>query len=315
MCITSSTEKSVDSASSFAKSKRYRSDTDQSGIDREPIHTSQKYVSIPMDIFQKVEKPIEAIVWGYIEGWENALRRSKVYMDAGVARMAVELGVSEDTISRSIKNLVQLGLIFTQRTPRGSWYSTKVDVICDPANCGITKKVIPQIAVSKCKPQIAVSNKGNPLQVTQSNPVGEPTASDPSVVGRLPNPLLHKPRFTMPKQHGLLLLNHTQVDLASQYMGATGEDNKAPSLFSSEQFSRDGFIESVLRKCIDASAKKPVLSRVGLLCKIRDESWNGGRWIDTGKTDLAFRELQVSKRESARAKMAALLCGANSDPS
>jgi len=314
MCITSSTETNGGNASSFAKSKQYRSDTDQSGIDREPIH-SQKYVSIPMDIFQRVEKPIEAIVWGYIEGWENALRRSKIYIDAGVSRMATELGVSEDTISRSIKNLVLLGLIFTQRTPRGSWYSTKVDVICDPANCGITKKVIPQIAVSKCKPQIAVSNKGNPLQVTQSNPAVDKstTASDPSVAGRLPNPLLHKPWFTMPKQHGLLLLNQTQVDLASQYMGATGEDNKAPSLFSSEQFSRDGFIESVLKKCIDASAKKPVLSRVGLLCRIRDESWNGGRWIDTSKTD--FRELQQSKRESARAKMAKLLCGANSDPS
>ena len=121
-----------------------------------------KYVSIPLDIFGKVENTIDAAVYGYLHGWENSLKTSYAALYAGRQKIADDLHVSTDTVTRSLQRLETLGLIAYKRTPRGLLTTTRGDVIqswksseskrvttqnaaTDSAKCGI---MIPQNAAS-----------------------------------------------------------------------------------------------------------------------------------------------------------------------
>lgn len=265
-----------------------------------------RFVSVPLEIFSRVDLPIQALVYGYIQGWEVATNRSKVYLDRGCQRMAQDLNVSVDTIQRSCNRLVELKLLFKQRTPYGLWYSTKIDVIeSDTAICGITKREMPQIAVSKEMPQIAVSNINTPLKYSQdsSKDSNESLSSSHVVENRLPNPALHKPKLVKPVSV-VARLTETQRDLATQFLGITCEDNKAPLLFTQEQVDRDGFVEEVLKKCIDASKRLRMTSRTGYLISTRDALWNAGRYVSARNVQQAVREEKQKRKEESRKRFA-----------
>ena len=272
--------------------------------------TTQSYVSIPLDILRQVKNPIDALIWGYIEGWENSQRVSKVYLYAGQQRMAEDLGVSTDTITRACYRLVNQGLLKTKRAPNGTWYTTRKDVSLDTADCVEKKPAIPQSADFRGTPQVAASNKVTyPSNLSSSeglasaNPSSsDPFADDPVDGRRLPNPLLHRSRLPREKPAGVKL-NETQNDLATQFLGITGEDNKAPSLFTQEQADKTGFVETVFRRCIDGAKKKKIMSRVGFVCTIRDELWNGGRFVDVKQAEEIARYEKQKKYEAFLARL------------
>jgi hypothetical protein len=114
------------------------------------------YISFPTQILDITANVFDSVLWGYVEGWERSLRKTKVSMHAGVAKMAEDLKVSDDTVSRSLRRLVDLGLIAYKRYPRGIWITTNKDVIkawnkakVIPKNTGSPDEAIPQKRVSK----------------------------------------------------------------------------------------------------------------------------------------------------------------------
>ena len=111
------------------------------------LATQPKYVSIPLDIFGKVENTIDAAVYGYLHGWENSLKMSYVSLYAGRQKIADDLHVSTDTVTRSLQRLETLGLIAYKRSPRGLLATTRGDVI-QSWKSSEPKRVIPQNAAS-----------------------------------------------------------------------------------------------------------------------------------------------------------------------
>ena len=87
------------------------------------------YISFPTEILDITKDVFDAALWGYVEGWERSLRKTKVSMHAGVAKMAEDLKVTDKTLRGSLTRLVTLGLIAYKRYPRGIWITTNKDVI------------------------------------------------------------------------------------------------------------------------------------------------------------------------------------------
>lgn len=274
--------------------------------------TSQRYISIPMEIISQVDKPIEAMIWGYIRGWENSTNRSRVYLHAGITRMGQDLNVSIDTIARAIRVLVYKGLIVQKRTPNGQWYSTRIDLLepesfettvskCEPKN-----HEKPQSAECRGKPQSAEC-KSNTTQVTQYIPSEVLSTSEATYPTT--TPILHRSRLK-PIQTGKHVdLTADQAILASKYLGSTGEENKVPAFFTMEQSSKSGFIGFVLKKCITSVTKKQVRSKIGLLCTIRDDQWNDGRWVNPDIADLKDRQVKHTEEDQAKSKRRELFKG------
>jgi len=74
-------------------------------------------------------------------------------------------------------------------------------------------------------------------------------------------------------------LSKAQADLCCQFLGATGEEAKLPTLVTQEQADKPGFIESCLRMAIDAAAAGKVKGRrVAYLAGILANHWDDGRW-------------------------------------
>ena len=121
-----------------------------------------RYVSIPMDVFGRVENVVDAVVYGYISGWENSTKKAKVALHAGRERIATDLSISGDTVTRSLQRLEKIGLVTYKRYPRGIWVTTRTDVI----KAWEQAKVIRQNAVSHDEviPQIAASTRSRRLR-------------------------------------------------------------------------------------------------------------------------------------------------------
>jgi len=102
------------------------------------IKTQQRYVSIPLDIFGKVGNTIDAVVYGYIHGWENSQKTSTVVLHKGCQKMSDELCVGINTITRALQRLETLGLIAYKRSPRGILATTRIDVMASWKNAGKT---------------------------------------------------------------------------------------------------------------------------------------------------------------------------------
>lgn len=272
--------------------------------------TTQKYVSVPLDVLKQVDNPIDALVWGYIEGWENSQRKSKVHMHAGQQRMAEDLGVSTDTITRACQRLISKDLLRMKRTPNGAWYTTRTDICLDAASCVTPEVGHPHDAGRRGTPHDADRKKITcPYNLSSSEGLASanPSSSDPmddvpAAGRRLPNPLLHRPRLPREQPAGAVL-NETQTGLSTQFLGITGEDNKAPSLFTQEQADRKNFVETVFKRCIDSAKKKVVLSRTGFVCKVRDELWNGGRFVDSQTVEDLARYEKRKKYEAFLARL------------
>ena len=111
------------------------------------LATQPKYVSIPLDIFGKVENTVDAAIYGYLHGWENSLKMSYVSLYAGRQKIADDLHVSTDTVTRSLQRLETLGLIAYKRSPRGLLATTRGDVI-QSWKSSAPKRVITQNAAS-----------------------------------------------------------------------------------------------------------------------------------------------------------------------
>jgi len=88
-----------------------------------------RYVAIPMDIFGRVENVVDAVIYGYIAGWENSTKRAKVALHAGRERIAKDLKIEAKTVTRSLQRLEKIGLVAYKRYPRGIWVTTRTDII------------------------------------------------------------------------------------------------------------------------------------------------------------------------------------------
>jgi len=88
-----------------------------------------RYVSIPMDVFGRVENVVDAVIYGYIAGWENSTKKAKVALHAGRERIATDLKIEAKTVTRSLQRLEKIGLVAYKRYPRGIWVTTRTDVI------------------------------------------------------------------------------------------------------------------------------------------------------------------------------------------
>ena len=74
-------------------------------------------------------------------------------------------------------------------------------------------------------------------------------------------------------------LTKSQADLCCQFLGATGEEAKLPTLVTQDQADKPGFIESCLWAAIDAAAAGKVKGRrVAYLAGILANQWKGGKW-------------------------------------
>lgn len=72
---------------------------------------------------------VDAVIYGYIAGWENSTKRAKVALHAGRERIATDLKIEAKTVTRSLQRLEKIGLVAYKRYPRGIWVTTRTDVI------------------------------------------------------------------------------------------------------------------------------------------------------------------------------------------
>lgn len=82
-----------------------------------------------MSIFKQVDNIVDAVIYGYIFGWENSTKRTKVALHAGRERIASELNIDSKTVTRSLQRLEKLGLVAYKRYPRGIWVTTRKDLV------------------------------------------------------------------------------------------------------------------------------------------------------------------------------------------
>ena len=156
--------------------------------------SEKQFLQIPYDVIEATHgHPIDAMVYGYIAGWENSLKASRVELKTST--ISEFMGVSDDTIGRSIKRLVSKGLVGTKLASHGIIFTTRKDVIESwqasqnaargSAKCGATARKTGGEGYAKCGNMIPRNAEADiEKKVTQNDAAKEvtPTTGGPSYI-------------------------------------------------------------------------------------------------------------------------------------
>jgi len=192
-----------------------------------------------------------------------------------------------------------LGSEEPNRETRFPLQTVKPGIACKPSNPVCNPSSVPN-SVLKEKEYSNENNKPKKsFTESQSMRVDAGRAGDPVVVvsdfENLPDgngATLLNPNGYQPKSKPrAATLTKAQADLCCQFLGATGEDAKVPTMVTQAQADKPGFVESCLRAAIDGAAAGKIRgSRVAYLGAIIKGQWNEGRW-EVQMSEADAREL------------------------
>ena len=247
----------------------------------------------------------------------TALRNRTGFVAMRVSWIIEDWNIDEKSVTRALKWLKENGYIEVKRTRFGNmvkWIgdtSSDYPDESDTAKCGITqqnqsgkmsdtnptKSRIPirQIVGSqsdKLSDALPISGthienlnrKQQPsracVRTCEAPPESETPVSPVVVFDSVSqSPLLNPNSYTAKPRREYVVFTQTQANLAAQLLGASGEDAKAPSVFTPEQSAKEGFIEYCIKSAIDRRGKVSG-SAFAYLKGIVANSWNEGKWVD-----------------------------------
>ena len=242
----------------------------------------------------------------------TALRNRTGFVAMRVSWIIEDWNIDEKSVTRALKWLKENGYIEVKRTRFGNmvkWIgdtSSDYPDESDTAKCGITqqnqmsdtnptKSRIPirQIVGSqsdKLSDALPISgthieNLNRKQQTARVRTCEAPPESEtpvsPVVVfdSVSQSPLLNPNSYTAKPRREYVVFTQTQANLAAQLLGASGEDAKAPSVFTPEQSAKEGFIEYCIKSAIDRRGKVSG-SAFAYLKGLVANSWNEGKWVD-----------------------------------
>jgi len=262
-------------------------------------YDSKQFLQLRFDVIELCKgNPLDMVVWSRIFGWENSKGLSKVKLTQEY--LADFVGVSIDSIQRSLKRLKDAGLVGVKVTSNGSFYTTRKDVIekfQKPQNAVSEHRKLRQPTTANCgkqKPQIAVSHiSRSSLVEVSSNKTTTTTSSLSSretspTTPKFPNPYRPRPTQTEPEPFEMTpepesrLLNPSmyRVDrtppefeavkipeqIRARIQGVLGTDSVARWI--RQEHIDSGFINYALDACSGRKVQRPAGLFMSLL---RDE--------------------------------------------
>lgn len=259
------------------------------------------FTAIPDDIAKREDIPPTAkLVAGSIFT-RTFQRRITRFVNLRAAWIAEDWGISADSVTRALKLLVELEVIEVKRTASGlemRFVSLPQNADTDSANCGepFRKKRTET-------PQIADSDSAKsgmlPYTVSQTESQTEQQQQEESSLlrNRLPDPTTYKPENLTPRKGAVL--TEAQRNLATQLLGASGQDRQFASSVSQEMANKTGFLEFYLRATIKASKERKIKgTTIAYLIGSINNSWDNGDWVDPDQAAKDQKEKEIAARRA-----------------
>lgn len=118
-----------------------------------------------------------------------------------------------------------------------------------------------------------------------------------SVRTELPNPKTYKPENLAPRKGAVL--TEAQRDLATQLLGASGQDRQFAASVSQEMANKTGFLEYYLKATIKASKERKIKgTTIAYLIGSINNSWGNGDWVDPDQAAKDQRDKEIAARRA-----------------
>lgn len=113
----------------------------------------------------------------------------------------------------------------------------------------------------------------------------------------LPNPKTYNPENLTPRKGAVL--TEAQRNLATQLLGASGQDRQFASSVSQEMANKTGFLEFYLRATIKASKERKIKgTTIAYLIGSINNSWDNGDWVDPDQAAKDQKEKEIAARRA-----------------
>lgn len=212
--------------------------------------------------------------------------------------------ISAEIVTNALKSLSQQGYIVTKRTCNGyniRW--AKVDETDDKEIPDNTESVSVKHGMRIRESRNAIPEntdcsltKGlnKDLNKEQQQEDGL-SLSDGS--SNLPNPNTYKPENLAPRKGAVL--TEAQRNLATQLLGASGQDRQFASSVSQEMANKTGFLEFYLKATIKASKERKIKgTTIAYLIGSINNSWCNGDWVDPDQAAREQKEKEIAARRA-----------------
>ena len=263
----------------------------------------QYYFVITDDIAKSDLTPSEKLVASSIlKRTRDNNRTGFVMLRAGW--IMEDWNISAEIVTNALKSLSQHGYIVTKRTCNGyniRW--AKVDETDD--------KEIPDNSESvsvKHGMRIRESRNAIPENTDCSLTKGlnkdlnkeqqqEDGLSLSDGASNLPNPNTYKPENLAPRKGAVL--TEAQRNLATQLLGASGQDRQFAASVSQEMANKTGFLEFYLKATIKASKERKIKgTTIAYLIGSINNSWCNGDWVDPDQAAREQKEKEIAARRA-----------------
>ena len=113
----------------------------------------------------------------------------------------------------------------------------------------------------------------------------------------LPNPNTYKPENLAPRKGAVL--TEAQRNLATQLLGASGQDRQFAASVSQEMANKTGFLEFYLKATIKASKERKIKgTTIAYLIGSINNSWCNGDWVDPDQAAREQKEKEIAARRA-----------------
>ena len=113
----------------------------------------------------------------------------------------------------------------------------------------------------------------------------------------LPNPNTYKPENLAPRKGAVL--TEAQRNLATQLLGASGQDRQFAASVSQEMANTTGFLEFYLKATIKASKERKIKgTTIAYLIGSINNSWCNGDWVDPDQAAREQKEKEIAARRA-----------------
>lgn len=113
----------------------------------------------------------------------------------------------------------------------------------------------------------------------------------------LPNPNTYKPENLAPRKGAVL--TEAQRNLATQLLGASGQDRQFAASVSQEMANKTGFLEFYLKATIRASKERKIKgTTIAYLIGSINNSWCNGDWVDPDQAAKDQKEKEIAARRA-----------------
>lgn len=258
------------------------------------------FTAIPDDIAKREDIPPTAkLVAGSIFT-RTFQRRITRFINLRAAWIAEDWGISADSVTRALKLLVELEVIEVKRTASGlemRFVSLPQDADSDSAKSGEPFRKKRTETPQKADSDSAKSGM-LPYTVTQTVSQTEQQQEELSLLrNRLPDPTTYKPENLTPRKGAVL--TEAQRNLATQLLGATGQDRQFAASVSQEMANKTGFLEFYLKATIKASKERKIKgTTIAYLIGSINNSWANGDWVDPDQAAKEQRDKEIAARRA-----------------